>query len=275
MYREIKPDPRLAPFVRCFWFMERDYGVPGAHEVVWPDGKTELLVLADGQYEHEREPLPRDLLIGPLTKPFTLTSPGRVGLVGVRFWPWGFWPFFRMPVGRLRNHLCAYADVAGPRAGQLQESVTSTGMEAGAAMLEKHLLEAVAARTLENHPLVAPLARVILAAEGMLSVQELEDRSGVSSRHLERLFQEVVGLTPKKLSVIVRFDKARRAIFWNPDVDLIEVANQVGYYDQSHFIRDFRSHFGMTPGEFREWTQRQRATMVPAPGVGFLQSKPT
>ncbi|HWI60931.1 MAG TPA: helix-turn-helix domain-containing protein [Symbiobacteriaceae bacterium] len=260
MYREIKPDPRLAPFVRCFWCMERDYGIPGAHEVVWPDGKTELLLLVTGDYTCNGDLLPRNLLIGPLTRPVTLTAPGVVRLAGVRFHPWGFWPFFGAPVHRLRDRLLPYPNMAVP-----------PDIAEGLAALEQHLL----ARMAENHPLVAPMARAVLDSEGMLPVAELEERSGVSARHLERLFQEVVGLTPKRLSVIIRFDKARRALFRNPDVSLTEVASQMGYYDQSHFIRDFRTHFGMTPGEFREWVLRQRATLFPATRVGFVQVNPT
>lgn len=272
MYREIKPDPRLEPFVKCFWIMERDYGVPGAHEVVWPDGKTEVLFLAEGRFERDGEPLPLALFIGPLTQPIILTSPGKVRLAGVRFWPWGFWPFWKSPVNRLRDRLFSYAEMTGPTAGGLQEQIASVGINASVPLLEQYLLTALDEGALQTHPLVAPMARQILDAEEALSGAGLEQRSGVSVRHLERLFQEVVGLTPKKLGAIARFDRARRALFRNPRMEITEAAHLLGYYDLSHFIRDFRANFGMTPGEFKDWTERQRATIVRGANVDFVQA---
>jgi AraC-like DNA-binding protein len=267
-YREIKPHPRLEPFVKCFWYMERDYSVPGAEEVVWPDGKTELLCLTGtASYENAGTVLPRSFLIGPLTRPLPLTAPGVVRLVGVRFLPWGFWPFSRKPVSALRDQVVPHVSGVG--------ELPADDLSEAAAQLEGALLRRLDEEGVANHPLVAPLAQAIVEAEGALSAIDLERRAGVTTRHLERLFSEVVGLTPKKLSVILRFDKARRVLFWNPRADLTDVAHDLGYYDHSHFIRDFRALFGMTPSEFKEWTARQRASTRRPPQVGFLQEEPS
>lgn len=265
VYREIKPHPRLEPFVKCFWYMERDYRAPGAEEVVWPDGKTELLCLTGpASYVHAGTVLPRSLLIGPLTRPLPLTARGVVRLAGVRFLPWGFWPFCRRPVSALRDQVVPWSDLMGD---------ASADLAGAAAALEGALLRRLDEEGVANHPLVAPLAQVLVDAEGGVPIAELERRAGVTARHLERLFNEVVGLTPKKLSVILRFDKARRALFWNPKADLTDVAHDLGYYDHSHFIRDFRALFGMTPSEFKEWTARQRASTRRTTQVDFLQEE--
>lgn len=68
IYREVRPDERLAPYLKCLWYMERDYAVVTAPETIWPDGKVELLVHFGELYDSPQGRLPPAFVIGPLTR---------------------------------------------------------------------------------------------------------------------------------------------------------------------------------------------------------------
>jgi AraC-like DNA-binding protein len=96
--------------------------------------------------------------------------------------------------------------------------------------------------------------------------------SGLSVRQLERHFDAVVGVSPKQLLRIVRFNSARRALVSSPSTPLLEVAYTSRYADYSHMSRDFKEFFGITPRDFLEWI-RPHATRTGADpqDVVFLQ----
>lgn len=87
------------------------------------------------------------------------------------------------------------------------------------------------------------------ASAGNASIAAIADEIGMSERQLERRFVARVGISPKRYARLVRFEQAAAALRSGPS--LTEVALAAGYYDQSHFIREFRSFAGVAPGALR------------------------
>jgi AraC-like DNA-binding protein len=85
---------------------------------------------------------------------------------------------------------------------------------------------------------------------GRLAVEALARELGCSRRHLAARFREQVGLPPKTVARVVRFHRAARLLRTAGDARWAEIANECGYYDQSHFNRDFRDLAGTSPSEF-------------------------
>ena len=86
---------------------------------------------------------------------------------------------------------------------------------------------------------------------GRQSSESLTAETGYSSRHLARLFRERCGLSPKGLRRIQRVNTAARLIQGQMDISLTSLAQELGYFDQAHFIHDFRAVCGVTPGAYR------------------------
>ncbi|WP_186774478.1 helix-turn-helix domain-containing protein [Chitinophaga pinensis] len=85
-----------------------------------------------------------------------------------------------------------------------------------------------------------------------LSLQQLQQQLHITERSLERLFREQIGLSPKLISRITRFQKTLHALS-QPDADsLAAIAYKYDYSDQSHFIREFKTFSGTTPQQFRQ-----------------------
>jgi transcriptional regulator GlxA family with amidase domain len=85
-----------------------------------------------------------------------------------------------------------------------------------------------------------------------ISILELASEVNMSKRNFERRFLENVGLTPVFFNRIVRFQKAIKLINQQNKLSFTELAYSTGYYDQSHFIRDFKQFYGQPPKEFNQ-----------------------
>lgn len=85
----------------------------------------------------------------------------------------------------------------------------------------------------------------VLIYKGSLDVSTLAKESFVSTRQLERLFHEYVGITPKKLSNLIRYQFLWRDILYEPDFDVLSAVHKFGYTDQSHLLREFKRYHSM------------------------------
>jgi AraC-like DNA-binding protein len=141
-------------------------------------------------------------------------------------------------------------DVFGPRAPALVEQLyEAPGWDARFTLLDS----AIAARLgkhLPASPDVAWAWRRLTETEGLVTIGTLTEELGCSRRHLTARFREQVGMPPKTLARILRFERAVRRLREGGNASLAELAYECGYYDQAHFNRDFRRFAGITPSEF-------------------------
>ena len=159
-----------------------------------------------------------------------------------------------MPASELLDARVEY-DLAYPSADADLESIRAAGTDAErvAGIL------ALAVRRFRSATRVPSSLRLAVAhiavAEGNVRVGWLVDRIGVSRQHLARLFAAHVGMTVKQFARIKRAEAARaRAVAVRAahpgDVNWLTIAHQAGYYDQAHFIREFKALTGTTPGRW-------------------------
>jgi AraC-like DNA-binding protein len=174
--------------------------------------------------------------------------------------PLGAERLFRMPMGELANRGADLADLL-PDGGELAERLfEAPGWSARLALLDDYI-----ARRVEDAP--RPPRELewswqrLLASDGAVPVESLAREVGWSRRHLAARFREHVGLPPKALARILRFERAAERL--RRGADLTDAALDSGYYDQAHFNRDFKAFAGVTPTEYRV-TSVQDIQSVPA-----------
>jgi transcriptional regulator GlxA family with amidase domain len=90
----------------------------------------------------------------------------------------------------------------------------------------------------------------IVEQSGQVRIDDLAFQAGFSARQLRRLFLEQVGLSPKHFCRVIRFQRSLSRLPGRGRADWAQVAVDCGYYDQAHFINEFRQFSGYTPGEF-------------------------
>jgi AraC-like DNA-binding protein len=188
---------------------------------------------------------PKQFLVGQMTGPILISPNGVVDLIGIRFHPGGTVPFMRTPMHEISDHVIDL----GSLSRQLEEQLLSASLnidtlEDRVAAVERVLTHIVTKSKQESSTL--SLAARVVEYRGLVSVDQLAQDAGISARQLERRFLNEVGLGPKLLSRIIRFQQVFRAVE-RCEREWALVAVECGYYDQAHLIRDFNQFTHQTP----------------------------
>lgn len=253
-YREYPPAPALAPCVDRLWTLVGDQPSPGEVQPILPDGRPELVIHFGDPFEAvsaSGRPMrqPKVLLAGQLTGQLLLKPGGSVAVLGVRFHPFGAAAFLAGPQHHLAGRTIAVDEVSGPLAGALRDVRAQTGdARAAVPLVQAALLGHLRPERADAR--VRHAAGVIARRAGDVSIDDLAAMVNLTRRHLERRFLDAVGIGPKRLARITRFQRALRALesFEGPGGGA-QTAAACGYSDQSHFIREFRQLAGCSPSE--------------------------
>jgi AraC-like DNA-binding protein len=234
-YSERRPTPALAPYVSCIWTQRVESGsAPYTHRTV-PNGSAELVCVVGAA----------PVLVGPQTGPTEETRAGGTTVVGVRFRPGAASAVLGMPASEIVDLTVDPDEVWGPVAGALGERVAVSGAPADA------LEQAVASRLAASDGL-DPIA---MEAVGRLlpwrgnDVASLPSALYVSERQLRRRFEAAVGIAPKPLQRMLRFQRflALAHAHHLPRGELAMLAAEAGYADQSHLTREAMRLAGRSP----------------------------
>ena len=178
--------------------------------------------------------------------PVVIESFGGACCVQVNFTPLGARRFFRLPMSELTNSMVVLDDVLGSEGIALRERLGNAPDWAA----RFDIAEAFVASRLENAaetPLqIAWAYDRIVASGGRTRIASLAERLGWSRKHLAGKFSDAIGIGPKTLSRIVRFNRAL-SLSRQPAADWADVAADCGYADQAHLVREFRVLAGETP----------------------------
>lgn len=252
-YAEFPPGPRLAPYVDRLWTLTGTaVEMAGEVQPVLPDGRPELILHfadpfdragVDGQFERQAAVI----FAGQLTGQLLLRPSGAAAVLGVRFHAFGAAAFLDMPQHRLAGVTPALDELSPALARALNRVRSIVGRPEGAVPFVREVLER-AMRPERVDPRIRSAAVSLTDSLGGLPVEQVASATGISRRHLERCFLDTVGLSPKRLARISRFQAALGALQSGAAAGGgAATAAQFGYADQPHFIRDFRALAGCTP----------------------------
>lgn len=251
-YREHKVAPILAKHIECIWLLESDdEPISSTPQRLLPDGCIELILnFSDRFREHKQTGQsylqPQRFVVGQMTRPMLVSPTGRVEILGIRFAPGGTLPFFSCPPGELTNSIAPLADVATTLEKELSDRLyEARDWTEKIRLLETALIKLLLTKEDGRASLQGAISRIIRAG-GQTSVDLLANDLGISGRQLERRFLKEVGLGPKLLCRILRFQQVFRAVE-SDDPNWARIATDCGYYDQAHLIRDFRQFAEQTP----------------------------
>jgi AraC-like DNA-binding protein len=172
---------------------------------------------------------------------------------GTKFRPGAFVSFVDVPGRALLGATFALPTLFGASGGELEaELLSSAGdPDAHVELVEAFLRDRLPAPD-PRLRLLSAIIGEMLAGHSELTVRELADRFAVSSRTLHRLFGDYVGVAPKWLLRRYRVHEAAERIAAGETVSAVRLAADLGYFDQSHFIRDFRDQVGCSPGRYAQ-----------------------
>ncbi len=250
-YRMIAPSADLADLVDCYWLMDDRSTRVVEHRIV-PDGRPELIWHFGDAFDirlgDHWQRQSRSLAAGQITRHFHLRNTGRTAILGIKLQPHGLHRLCGESMHALTDRVLPITDVLSGPLAELDEPMRRARTVKRRLALVEEALRGQRPPPLKEDPLSAAVA-LILADSGAMSITRIATQVGRSERTLERLFRSGVGLAPKLFSRIIRFAAIFRAVQRGP-ASLGDLGLQAGYYDQAHFVHNFRTFTGECPSRY-------------------------
>ena len=233
------PSPDLAPWVERHWIVRWDLeGREPYPQETLPHPCVNLVIDAG-----------KSGVFGVGTRKFEVLLEGRGQVVGVKFKPGAFHPFLRRPVSELTDRMLPLDDVFGGGGAELERAVLEGEDDARQiALIEAYLRPHLPAPDEQVTAVLRVIERA-LADREITTVEELAARSRVPERTLQRMFRKYVGVSPKWVIQRFRLHEAVARAEEGVMVDWASLAHDLGYFDQAHFIHDFKAQVGRSPTE--------------------------
>jgi AraC-like DNA-binding protein len=247
-FQTLLPTRILRPYVQSYWYMKST--LPAYHEeFMHPEGGYGIVFnLGNDVYLDSQHLSERVMLDGTNTVSRKMGFIGNIEMIGIRFYPGGAYPFFGIPLSELKNSIGLLDVLDRPALMLLHEQLCETQtLTQKVAHLENWLLRHLQR---EQSPLIAASLAMIRSNQP----HELY----ISQRQLERLYKTQVGITPIQYARLLRVNYARQALKDTHFQSTVNIGMELGFYDQSHFIRDFKSIVGMTPLRYMQRSLERR-----------------
>ena len=250
-YYTIPPPASLARYIRCFWVLENDEAY--IYRSI-ADGSAEMVFHYNGVFDEIMPSL-------KIERSFTSGVHGQsrkvrrfiinkgFGIFGVYIYPFALAQLFSIPAPELSDEMPDIITMLGQEGKDLEEKImlAKSNRERVNIMIpffEKRLNAVEKANDAVEH-----VIKQVIQTNGMVNINSLADNCFLSRRQFERNFKDNAGFSPKLYARIIRFQSATKE-YGNKHKSLTRIAYNCGYYDQSHFIHDFKEFSGFHPKEY-------------------------
>jgi len=194
---------------------------------------------------------PRSILSGLNDSFSDVSTNGETGVVFISFYPTSACYFFNFPLSEIENQSVDLSDIYFKEIMQIEEMlVLAKTIPDKIAVIEGFLLNRFSPIPSYDSLLIQRGVAVIKNCKGQTTAASLSDDLSTTTKSLERKFSQYLGKTTKQVIKLIRFQEILRDFSSNKNQNLTEYAYRNGYFDQSHFIRDFKTYSGYTPKEF-------------------------
>lgn len=241
-YIEVWPHTNLQHSIYCYWQLKTEAPLTDAfYYRVVADGCIDIFFELNN---------PQDNFVMGFCKKFTeFQLENTFNYVGIRFFPTMFPQLFKINAAELSNRFEHLSAVAPSTSGFIQNHLNNTqSIEQIKNILDNYFLNLVEKTTFNNDVRLHRAIEIILTNFGVVDVEKDLD-TGISARQLRRLFEYYVGDTAKTFSKVVRFQNILRAKPSQQSLQQNKLFFDAGYYDQAHFIKEFKNLYGVTPSK--------------------------
>src|SRR5258708_1715976 len=238
------PSPHLERYVEHYWVVEWDLRgeLPERAETL-PHPSVHMIFERDG----------RSRIRGAARQKFSTLLEDKGGVFAVKFTPGGFYPLVGVPVSAFSDKIVTLRDIFGRRGDELDRAVLAEDTDLSRINLVESFLLAHLRDVDEADEHVLKVTEIVYEVakdRGLLKVQDLVDRYSLNKRMLQRLFARYVGVSPKWVIQRYRLNEAAAELATGESISQSELALSLGYSDQAHFIRDFKSIVGTSPAAY-------------------------
>lgn len=245
-YTEIAPCDALRPYIRCFWGSPLPYRIDNdGKSLVIPDCCMDIIFNID--YTNN---IIDNLFCSINDVPFYASGTKNSAMAsnfGIRFNFWTVHLFADRNLPKKCNEFAAVDNYFISLRKEIENTVIQySKIEERIYHVERVLLRRLCSKSLSNNNLLNGVY-YILKSKGITAISEISQYTCISSRQLERIFKECIGITPKKCCSLVRYQNIWKDLAFNRYVNLSDITYNYGYSDQAHMTNDFKKYHGSTP----------------------------
>jgi AraC-like DNA-binding protein len=257
-FKYFTPSDILKPYVKHYYVFESGSDA-GFEDIVFPSGDMEVIFnLGGGFWEasvgNKFLKNPPVELWGQITKPLPIRSSGKHSMFGVKFFSHSASYLLNEEIGLFNDQVSDLSDILGSAITDLHDQLLNTrDNNSRVQALEAFLIKRLMANDRKT-PKIDKIGDILMSIKKDPSENNLSNvasKYGITPRYLHKLIHQHTGLSPVFFNKIVRFQRSLKLIAKN-DLSFTTVAYSSGYFDQSHFIRDFKSFTGVTPSAYLE-----------------------
>jgi len=253
-YTKILPGKRLESVIQFFWNFESAFSNSSIYKLSSTASVNPKLAF---QYETgmmlnkngKKETFFASGFQSQTNSFYEMSADKKVGIFGVSFQPFAIPLLFNIPANALTNHNIEISDLLGNEGKILQDKIENcTTIEQRIDTIKTFVEAKLTKSNFETDKLVT-VVKTIQAHKGNINIEKLSESYFLSQRQFERKVKVLTGFSPKTFAGIVRFEECINSAYLHK-LSLTELSLSVGYYDQSHMIRDFRKFTGKNPKEY-------------------------
>lgn len=248
------PSDILKPYIKYYWLFTTDQSI---NDAIYPSGYLELAInISEGvvvSVVNDRHiGMPPLEVLGQLTAPARIIAGKKTTLLVTRFYPHATSLFFPNRIADFTNDSVDLLDVFKADAVHLHDRMMDQRtLVQKIAVLDAFLVKQLIAskKNRSQVQLLETICRYTGPDGEGPDIEKLAVQHGISARYIQKLFLDYIGITPKRFFNIRRFNKSLQLIR-SSHTSLTDIAYECGYYDQAHFIKEFKSFTGVTPSRF-------------------------
>jgi hypothetical protein len=255
-YQTYKPHKDLASIVKFYWTLEVPFNPKNQKQKIVPDGCIEMTFNFGDKikrYTSEYDYIlhPNAMVMGQRTKSYYILPVGNVDTFAICFYPIGFINFVQLPLETLVDKETPIAELFGQaEANELEQQMNQViDTQQRINIIETFLLKKLNEKnTISN--IVKSTVDALLRTNGTTPINIILKEDISKRRQLERHFKKQIGISPKQLGKAIRLQATLQLLLNKKSETLTDIAYENEYFDQNHFIKDFKELVGITPKQF-------------------------
>lgn len=256
-YHEYHINEPLAEYVQTIWAMESENDEEVyPRSLIMPDGIIEIIFHYETPFytwqNNNKFLQPENFAVSMMKQYIEIASSGKTGFISVRFFPWGAYHFFDEPIQHFLDQTIDATKLWGNDSEKIiKELQTLNSLEERVKSVKRFLLKKLKQHKKEETETDNAI-KLIRKNKGTLTIEEVCAETGLSKKHLERKFLSTVGIMPKAFSRVTRFLNICHNLEEYKGKTLTQLTYECGFYDQAHFIKEFKAFSGFIPKQFFE-----------------------
>lgn len=255
---KISINPELRDYIEYIWIFRSSTGIPATiHGLIVPNGKVKIVIpcISKIYTVQESDLIETDVgtvLFAGLRETAVSISTDETAAVNIviELTFKGTYRFTRSRMSELTNRMESFADIFGKNGSVLERRLSEEAdVKQKVNLIQEFLIERLNENR-SNNLLVDYLIDRISSSLGLIKINKLPKETGYSNRYIRMLFNQHMGVSPKRFAEIVRFDKFHMSLIKKTNSKFFENMLYEYYFDQSHFIKTFKKFTGLTPKQY-------------------------